>query len=409
MATPPDHVTPTPPDGVAPALPDGVAPAFARSVRLWARAYPRRWRAARGAELLGLLADLSAPQATRLDARSVFDLVRAGWATRLREHPPVGPWLAYRIADRRLRGHLAWVKDDIDGRGYSVRYGFSFVAVFLLATALLNLGEPASAVGAMRSAAIICGGWLVVSALQGSRLRRQARERHLVPRAGEPVLPGSLVSVPAPRRRLAARAGLPAIAVGLVLVLGACVVAAALAPTTLRFARLLPGEGVGVGAEPDGSVPRLGLVVGLVAALAMGVALAFRARRRMAAPQPVAQPHRVLVEMRPRTLLGALLTVVAAATLPVAEMLGAVPLAFSVPIGLAAGVLSPPAFAAWAAVRRAPVADDLAAIDVWRVALTGRPPRVDEPTTDLVPADGALVGTIRPWPWSNEGPTAALG
>jgi hypothetical protein len=70
------------------------------SVELWMRAYPRRWREARGEELLALVVDLAGPGAQRLGARAAFDLVRAGWATRWREHPPAHSWLLYRLFGR---------------------------------------------------------------------------------------------------------------------------------------------------------------------------------------------------------------------------------------------------------------------------------------------------------------------
>jgi len=68
-----------------------------RSTELWMRAYPCRWREARGEELLGLVVDLAGPDARGLGARAAFDLVRGGWATRWREHPPLHTWLLYRF------------------------------------------------------------------------------------------------------------------------------------------------------------------------------------------------------------------------------------------------------------------------------------------------------------------------
>ncbi len=58
-----------------------------RTVEFWMRAYPRRWREARGGEMLGLVVDLAGPEVQRLGARAAFDLVKGGWATRWREHP----------------------------------------------------------------------------------------------------------------------------------------------------------------------------------------------------------------------------------------------------------------------------------------------------------------------------------
>nr|WP_297424875.1 hypothetical protein [uncultured Actinotalea sp.] len=86
---------PGPDADVAPGADRGeVAPGagFRRSAASWIRAYPPRWRRARGAELLGLLEDLAEPGASRLGVRQVADVVRGGLATRWRERPPLGAW-----------------------------------------------------------------------------------------------------------------------------------------------------------------------------------------------------------------------------------------------------------------------------------------------------------------------------
>lgn len=391
------------------ALPEGMDPAFARSVRFWSRAYPRRWRAVRGDELLGLLADLTAPGAQRLDARSAADLVRAGWATRLREHPPLGPWLAYRLLDRRLPAHLPWVRDDLDGSLYQARMAASAVALLVMMSVALDSLSRTSSVSAPESIALMVGVWAGAAMLMGPSWRRRAREHHLVPRPGEPVRPGHLVRVPALRRRVTARAGLPWVAGGLTVLLGVCVAAGALARTTLQIERLHPDEGVGVSVESGGPVPRVAILVAVALALGVGLVRASRARRRLRAASPVAQPHRVSVGMSARAVVGALLAVSAAGVVPVLEVLGQAPLALSLPFGLVAAVLAPPAVVAWATVRRSPSLASLATADAWRVALTGRAPLVDGPGVDLAPADPALVGVVPPWPWSNQGHTAALG
>jgi hypothetical protein len=96
---------------------DTVAKAqIVESIEFWMRAYPRRWRQARGQELVDVVVDLAGPGAQRLDARSAFDLVRGGWATRWREHPLPHTWLLYRTFDRRIpMAYRSWALDDIDG------------------------------------------------------------------------------------------------------------------------------------------------------------------------------------------------------------------------------------------------------------------------------------------------------
>lgn len=96
---------------------------FERSVRRYLRAYPRRWRRARGAEITAVLADLAPPGARRLDARTALGLLVAGWATRVREHPPLVAWLRYRLLRERLpRRYRAWVRDDVEGRWFPLRF-----------------------------------------------------------------------------------------------------------------------------------------------------------------------------------------------------------------------------------------------------------------------------------------------
>ncbi len=100
---------------------------YERSARFWLRAYPRRWRELHGDEALAVLLDLApepddggAPRG--IGAREAWGLVRAGWALRWREHPPLGRWLLYRSLDLRLPArYWWWVADDIHGALYPWR------------------------------------------------------------------------------------------------------------------------------------------------------------------------------------------------------------------------------------------------------------------------------------------------
>ncbi|MBB2925462.1 hypothetical protein [Cellulomonas cellasea] len=95
---------------------------FERSVGRWLRAYPRRWRRARGAEVTAVLADLAGPDARRVDTRTALGLVVAGLATRWREHPPPRAYLTYRLGGRHPGAPWdAWLRDDVAGRLYPVR------------------------------------------------------------------------------------------------------------------------------------------------------------------------------------------------------------------------------------------------------------------------------------------------
>lgn len=375
-----------------PVVPDGVEPAFVRSVQRWSRAYPRRWRAARGDELLGLLVDLASPGARRLGVRSALDLVRGGWRTRLREHPPLWPWLQYRLlGDRSLRDHLGWVADDVAGALYPLREGLNARGgLFGWLVIVIPVTAPAVWAGDI-SSFIAWWYWIaVVVALSGVYLlpggygRRQAIETHLVARAGERVAVGSWVRVPVPRRRVLARAALPLAAAASLGTLAACAVAAVLAP-------------------------RGAVLVALGVALAAGVALASAARIRLHRPgQAVGQPDRELEPVGARRAVLVVLGVALLAALPVAEALGVVPLALGPLLGIAAAVLAPPAVVAWLVVRQLPEAGELALVDVWRVGLVGRMPRVDGPATAVTPAQPSEAA-VRSRPWSAGGQAPALG
>jgi hypothetical protein len=392
-------------------VPDGVDPALVRSVQLWSRAYPRRWRAARGDELLGLLADLAAPGTRRLDVRSALDLVRGGWATRLRERPPLGPWLRYRLfGTRTLRDHLGWVADDIAGALFPLRQSLLAWLVVIIPIDVTHVWAGGTSYFSTWWFWIV-----VVIALSFECLfpsgagRRRAIETHLMARAGERVTAGSWVRVRAPRQRVVARDALPLAAAASASLLVVCVVAAALAPITLRFERNGPDVGPGFGAYGGGEVPRGAVLAVLALALATGMVLASLARARLRrSGLGVDQPHRTLVRVGGRRTCGVVLSVALLAALPVAEALGAVPLALGLVPGIAAAVLAPPAVVAWLVVRQVPDAGELAFVDVRRIGLVGRVPCVDGPSSTLTPAQPAEVGAVWPWPWST-GQAPALG
>jgi hypothetical protein len=393
-------------------VPDDVAPAFVRSVQRWSRAYPRRWRVARGDEMLGVLVDLSAPGRRRLDIRSALDLVRGGWATRLRERPPLGPWLLYRLfGTRSLRDHLGWVADDIAGALFPLRQGLLVWVVIIVPTEVTR---------------VWAGGisffstwwfWTVVAIalsleylLPGGYGRRAAIETHLLARTGERVTAGSWVRVRALRRRVTARAALPWAVAASASLLVACVVAAALAPRTLRFELNGPREGLGFDVLESGAVPRGAVLAALGLALAAGVVLASVARTRLRRPRPRAdQPHRELERVGVRRAAPVVLGVAVLAAMPIAEALGALPLALGLGLGIAAAVLAPPAVVAWLVVRQLSGAGELAFVDVRRIGLVGRAPRVDGPSSALTPAQPSEVGAVWPWPWSTRDQTPALG
>lgn len=113
------------------------------SARLWLRAYPRRWRATYGADLLGMLADVTPPGARTIPAREGLAVLRSGWALRWREHPPFWRWLGYRLLGRRLPArYRSWVIDDLLGPLYLVRVMGMAWALMLAVLAALGLLPP---------------------------------------------------------------------------------------------------------------------------------------------------------------------------------------------------------------------------------------------------------------------------
>lgn len=93
-----------------------------RSAWRWMRAYPLRWRIQFGDDLVGVLTDVSGPDVRRVPLSEATQIVRAGWALRLRERPPIWRWLGYRYLDLRLpEQYRYWVMDDLLGRLFGLR------------------------------------------------------------------------------------------------------------------------------------------------------------------------------------------------------------------------------------------------------------------------------------------------
>lgn len=87
-----------------------------RRLEVALHAFPRRFRAARGAELRATAADAADQGDDAYGWRALADVVVAGWSERHRTRPPLGTFLRYRFANGRLpaRWH-AWMLDDVAG------------------------------------------------------------------------------------------------------------------------------------------------------------------------------------------------------------------------------------------------------------------------------------------------------
>ena len=111
-----------------------------RSARLWLRAYPRRWRYAYGDDLVGTLLDLAGPDARAVRLRDGLSVLRAGWSLRLREHPPLLPWLGYRFFETDLpEQHRVWMIDDLLGRLHAARAFAQVMVIFATTYGVFSL------------------------------------------------------------------------------------------------------------------------------------------------------------------------------------------------------------------------------------------------------------------------------
>jgi hypothetical protein len=364
------------------------------SIEFWMRAYPRRWRQARGQELVDVVVDLAGPGAQRLDPRSAFDLVRGGWATRLREHPLPHTWLLYRMFDRRIPvAYRSWALDDIDGFWYPMR---RFVGVTWYMPLMLFITRPSGEIGAIPIAVFVMFALMVGSSMfiRTEGIRKEARLKHVAPRLGEVPVKGARFAWDVPRERVTARSTLTWATLFLGTTATASVIAALLAPKVLlkidivNGPRMRPGFGsFNVVAPTVGH--RLVAVSILAVALLVGTLGAVAVRRRLCRllDERPDQPDRVL---RPLTtsgkagVLGSTLLTVALVWLevsgPIVPGLGVVP-------GTVALLLLPGALVALLVTRRAD-AHDLAGRDVWWIATRGRVPRVDPPARGLGPRPG---------------------
>lgn len=366
--------------------------AFARSASRWLRAYPRRWRAVRAAEVTDLLTDLAAPGARRLDVRSGLGLVRAGWATRWREHPPLLPWLGYVLFERRLGPQYRdWVADDIAGSTYQARrmlMGAAIPMAFVLVPALGGAGLSP------RFFEIVVPVVLLGTGLWSRRYLDRAISVHLTLQPGDVVTPTARIHALVSRTRVAARSALTtavvltasALALGLLLV--------ALAPARLSIGRA-GGAEVSVTSTPTSTPARVAALLAVVLAAAVGLLLARGATARLHRWQPAPQPARVVVPLDGHGRWRAGSTAAALAAMLVLWPGGVT--AGALPLALGAAVLLPVLVAA----RRAVVTGRtraVAAVEVRRAVL-GRPDPADHPVAGYLPATAWLpAGTIAPPP-----------
>ncbi|GAB2684415.1 hypothetical protein [Thalassiella azotivora] len=170
-----------------PNRPGEQAAAYERRCRRLLRAYPRRWRARYGDELLGLLLDTAPPGVTRPGARTTWDVVRSGWSWRLRHRPPLWRWVLWRMYDVVPRGHRSWARDDVEGALYPLRTNWLPPLFVLVLPGILGaLTNPSGVPGYL---AMIIPWWAAGSVagmlLWGASTRAMAR-RKIDPEVPEP-------------------------------------------------------------------------------------------------------------------------------------------------------------------------------------------------------------------------------
>jgi hypothetical protein len=359
-------------------------------IEFWMRAYPRRWREARGQELVDLVVDLAGPGAQRLDARSVFDLVRGGWATRWRGHPLPHTWLLYRTFDRRIPvAYRPWALDDIDGFWYPMRRFLG--TAWLIFPTVLIASQPRG-LGGISVAAVAMVAFMLVSSMfiTPQWYRSQARLKHVAPKFGEVPVEGTPVAWNVPRQRVTARSGLTWATLLLGTTGAASVVAALLAPKVLLSDFQLNSADMGPSLGWDGVVAPLGrhrvVAVILLAALGAGALGAVAVRRRLGRllAERLDQPYRVLGPVTASGKGGILFSAMVFVALVWLEVSGKFVLGLSMVPGTVALLLLPGALVALLVARRAG-AHDLAGRDVWWIATRGRVPRVDQPAIGLRP------------------------
>lgn len=374
----------------------GAQPAdrFERSARFWLRAYPVRWRAVRGAELVGVLRDLAGPDATRLPLREGLGLLRAGWATRWRDGPPLGTRLAYRWLDVPIPPrYREWARDDIDGRWFDTRRILRSLVPILVAIwgVPVALGDPPiDLVPGLVVFAVILPVTLWFDLVRPVRdpYRRRAVNRHLMPRAGEPST--GFAQTWGTRPRVGARLGTT---LGcLVLGLGAALwTAVALVAPRGPAIISCPPEPDQLGCVTFGSAPwhpQRWVAVAAVAVV-LGLVLAHRAGRRTARllGERPAQPYRMVVNRAPGLVTALTLVVPLAAWQAWFEVTGRW-VALVAPWAAAVCLLMlPGALVAARVARRGP--HDLALVDLWQIGVHGRTSHVDPWTVAVVRLPGA--------------------
>lgn len=344
----------------------GVDPRFVRSVHRWLLAYPPAWRSERGEEMTSLLADLAPPGARRVGLRAGLPLLWSGLATRRRHSPPLRVVLEYRLFNHPVPArHRAWVRADLERPWRPVRelpWRLLGLAPLLL---FLGLGAVTSAVHALALAAYVCAIAGADCAFDARR-RRTVAERHLLAGPGEPREAGLA------RRATVLRDRVPARTAASWAVRTVCVLGGGAAGTVVVVAARGDADAA------TGVAAAAGTGAGVAAA-----ALARRRRRLLEDPPP--QPGRRTTEPDPAGALAGPLLALALVLVSLAGLAGGDRHGVLATVLLTVALVVAPAVVGtrrWLAGR-----PGLAAVDVLRAVVRGRPPAVDLPVPGFLPVD----------------------
>ncbi|GAB2840904.1 hypothetical protein GCM10022221_45250 [Actinocorallia aurea] len=173
---------------------------FERRCNLLLRSYPPRYREVRRDEIVATLLDAAEPGASVPSPRESWDVVRGGWATRLRDRPPLWRWLAYRLLDIRVPyRHRMWVRDDALGRFHFLRTNVGhlvFMSIIMVVvsagmglyygTAVLSIAET-TAEGWLMTAGVVA--FTLLNPLFHRGFRRRILLKHEFDEDGTPLGP----------------------------------------------------------------------------------------------------------------------------------------------------------------------------------------------------------------------------
>ncbi|MEO6629911.1 MAG: hypothetical protein ABIP03_15240, partial [Aquihabitans sp.] len=260
------------------------------------RAFPPRWRERHGDEFLHVSGQLASSSDHHADWRELLDTVRGGLSVRIEDRPPFWVRATYHWFEKPVpAGWHAWMRDDLGSRVVGVRRNLRNL---LPAGLGIVMAMIAGGGAFLRTFGLSYGLGLVAVAIVFGPIQARSTRKRLNAKVGYDIVavgplpppppPPPLVSPPAPRLpaprmpyvRYAVPLAIWSLISGVALITGAAISNA-------------PNRTIGpVTFSPDPNSPLtaqqvalIGLGV-LIAAIAVAVAVAFLARRRVLTLEP---------------------------------------------------------------------------------------------------------------------------